>query len=544
MVTAIDTYTAHVDQFARSRLPPRALWPEFLFDLPELQYPDRCNCGVVLLDDAVAEGHGSHPAMLGSDVRWTYSQLLEKANRIANVLVHDLRVVPGNRVLLRGPNTPMLAACWLAVMKAGAIAVTTMPLLRATELDVIIQRAQVQYALCDARNADELRLVPDASSRFRLVTFGSAELEDLMARRPASFTNADTAAEDVCMLAFTSGTSGLPKATLQFHRDVLAMVDVVGRGLLRLGADDICIGTPPLAFTFGLGALLAFPLGCRGSTVLLEDMKPESLLAAIQTHRVTSLFTAPTAYRKLLTSLKGYDLSSLRRCISAGESLPKAVSDAWHAATGLRLIDGIGATEMMHIFISAVGDQIRPGSTGQGLPGYRVCVLDEQDQPLPKGSIGQLAVKGPTGCRYMDDEERQRRYVRNGWNVTGDVYLLDEAGYFWFQGRADDMIVSGGYNIGPSEVESALLNHPAVRECAVVGAPDEARGEIVKAYVVVEEGHHPDAALVKELQDFVKRTAAPYKYPRAVEFLATLPKTPTGKLQRHVLRTQARRQSG
>ena len=535
-------YTAHVDQFARARLPAAELLPEFLFDLPELRFPGRINCGVALLDDAVAEGHGSRIAIYSESGNWSYSELLEKTNKVANVLVSDLGIVPGNRVLLRAPNTPMLVACWLAVMKAGAIAVTTMPMLRAKELAVIAERAQVDHALCDARLVGELHAAAEAGGRLRhIMRFGDGQLEGFMSRRSRWFDNVDTSRDDVCLLAFTSGTTGVPKATMHFHRDVLAMRDVVGRRLLALGNGDVCVGSPPLAFTFGLGALLVFPLGCRGAVALVEQPTPENLLSAVQKVGATTLFTAPTAYRTLVATASNYDISRLRRCISAGEPLPRSTSDAWHAATGLRIIDGIGATEMTHIFISATEDEIRPGATGRPLPGYRACVLDENDQPLPRGSTGRLAVKGPTGCRYLDDD-RQRNYVRNGWNVTGDVYYVDEDGYFWFQARADDMIISGGYNIAGPEVESALAAHPAIKECAVIGAPDEARGQIVKAFVVLNNGFAPGLPLIKELQDFVKQAIAPYKYPRAIEVVPGLPKTATGKIQRHVLRQAAQLQ--
>jgi 2-aminobenzoate-CoA ligase len=533
---ADEEYTAHVDTFARDRLPPRDQWPEFRFDLPELQYSRRINCGAALLDEAITEGCGARVALYSRHGNWTYYELLERANRIANVLIEDLGVVPGNRVLLRGANTPTLVASWLAVMKAGAIAVTTMPMLRAKELCVMADRAQVDHALCDARLAAEVHEAARATGRLsRVLTYGDGTMERLMARRTDEFRNVPTSRDDVCLLAFTSGTTGNPKATMHFHRDVLVMRDVVGRHLLETAPDDIYTGSPPLGFTFGLGALLVFPLGARAAVALVEQPTPENLLDAIGRFRATALFTAPTAYRALVPLVPSHDLSSLRRCISAGEALPKATSDAWHAATGLRIIDGIGATEMIHIFISAKGADIRPGATGKPLPGYEACVLDEQGKPLPRPNAGRLAVKGPSGCRYLDDA-RQREYVQNGWNVTGDRYYVDAEGYFWFQARADDMIISGGYNIAGPEVEAALLEHPAVRECAVVGAQDERRGQIVKAFVVVGAGHTAGDELARELQEHVKRSIAPYKYPRAVEFVTELPKTATGKLQRYVLR--------
>ncbi|MEX0733635.1 MAG: AMP-binding protein [Steroidobacteraceae bacterium] len=523
-----------MDTFAKDGLPPKELWPRLHFDLPELRYPDRLNCATVLLDDAIAEGHGERPAILTDAGTITYRELLGRANRIANVLT-GAGVAPGNRVLLRGYNGPEMYAAWLAVMKTGAIAVTTMPMLRAPELTAIVAKARPAFALCDHRLQSELQAVTAEGGVGTTITWGAGDLQARMAKASDRFVNADTAADDVCLLAFTSGTTGQPKACVHFHRDVLAMADVVARHLLHTVPDDVYAGSPPLGFTFGLGALLVFPLRFRAATVPIEAPAPATVLAAIEHHGVTCLFTAPFAYRALAAELAGRDLSSLKRCVSAGEFLPKSVSDTWFEKTGIRIIDGIGATEMIHIFISASGDEIRPGSTGKPLPGYRACVLDDDGKPLPPGSAGRLAVTGPTGCRYLDDE-RQRDYVLDGWNVTGDLYRVDEDGYFWFVSRADDMIVSAGYNIAGPEVEWALLAHPAVRECAVIGAADPERGTIVKACVVLAAGRVGDIALVKELQDFVKQRIAPYKYPRVIEFLETLPKTATGKLQRKALR--------
>jgi 2-aminobenzoate-CoA ligase len=535
--------SAHLDTFAADRLPPRELWPELIFDRPSLQFPDRLNCASRLLDDAIAEGYGAQPALLFGDVILSYEALLADANRIANVLIRDMGVVPGNRVLLRSANNPTLIAAWLAVMKVGAIAVTTMPMLRARELEVIAERAQVSHALCDVRLADDLKSAASSLSGRgttggllqSILMFGNGELERAMQAQSPSFHNVDTAAEDVCLLAFTSGTTGIPKATMHFHRDILVMAEVVGRELLGLTDKDRCVGSPPIGFTFGLGALLVFPLHARAASVLIEQPSPQALLDATERHQATCLLTAPTQYRSMLPLLPGRKLDSLRQCVSAGEPLPLSTWERWQQATGIRLIDGIGATEMIHIFISAKGEDIRPGATGKPLPGYTACVLGDDGEPLPVGSSGRLAVKGPTGCRYLDDP-RQRDYVVNGWNLTGDRYRVDADGYFWFEARADDMIISSGYNIAGPEVEAALLAHPAVRECAVIGAPDDSRGFIVKAFVVVATDCEASPVLVKELQDFVKKTIAPYKYPRAVEFVDALPKTSTGKVQRNVLR--------
>ncbi len=527
-----------MDTFARDGLPPKAQWPRLHFDLPELRYPDRLNCATVLLDDAIAEGHGERPALLTDAGPISYRELLARANRIANVLA-GAGVLPGNRVLLRGYNGPELYAAWLAVMKAGAIAVTTMPMLRAPELGAIIRKARPAFALCDQRLLAELKTAAaECQGPSTIIAWGDGDLEDRMAKACDRFANVDTASDDICLLAFTSGTTGQPKACVHFHRDVLAMADVVGRHLLKTAPGDVYAGSPPLGFTFGLGALLVFPLRFRAATVPIESPSPPAILAAIEKHRITCLFTAPFAYRALAGEVGGRDLSSLKRCVSAGEFLPKAISDLWQQHTGIRIIDGIGATEMIHIFISAAGGDIRPGATGKPLPGYRACVLDATGQPMPPGSTGRLAVTGPTGCRYLDDD-RQRDYVQFGWNVTGDLYRMDEDGYFWFVARADDMIVSAGYNIAGPEVEWALLAHPAVRECAVIAAPDPERGTVVKACIVLAPGRAGDAALVRELQDFVKQRIAPYKYPRIVEFLESLPKTATGKLQRKALRSGA-----
>ena len=538
------TTRAGYDSFARDHLPPPKLWPEMFFNLPELKYPDRMNAAAELLDVMAAAGHADRPCIwFGKDV-WSYGDLLARANRIARVLAEDLGVRPGNRVLLRAANNPMLVACWFAVLKVGAVAVATMPLLRARELITVIERARVNAALCDASLKEEMQLALQACTHVQRVLYFNGDapdsLDTLQAAKSAEFAAADTAAADVCIIAFTSGTTGVPKGTMHFHRDVMAICDCFPRSCLRPSPDDIFCGTPPLAFSFGLGGLLLFPLRFGASTLLVEKLTPTGLLAAIEQYRATICFTAPTFYRQMASVAFDYDIASLAKCVSAGEALPLPTRELWQKETGLRLIDGIGATEMLHIFISAAGEGIRPGATGKPIPGYRACVLDERGNAAPAGVVGRLAVKGPTGCRYLADE-RQKNYVQEGWNLTGDAYLMDEDGYFWYQARTDDMIISAGYNIAGPEVESALLLHPAVAECGVIGAPDAQRGQIVKALVVLKKDYAPDPELARELQEFVKQTIAPYKYPRALEFLDALPRTETGKLQRFKLRSTAQK---
>jgi 2-aminobenzoate-CoA ligase len=536
-------YTAHVDTFARDNLPPRREWPEFLFDVPEVRYPERMNCAAELLDGAIARGWGDRIAIRAHDGRCTYLQLMAQANRIAAVLVREMGLVAGNRVLLRGPNNPMMAACWLGVMKAGGVVVATMPLLRAKELTDIVTKAEVTHALCDRRLADELQAALPACPTLRAIRYwyddGPDSLDALAAKQSGAFANCPTAADDVALIAFTSGTTGKPKGTVHFHRDVIAMCDLFPRSCLRTRADDIFCGTPPLAFTFGLGGMLCFPMRAGASTALVERLTPESLLESVQAFRATVCFTAPTFYRQMAPLASKYDLSSLRACVSAGEALPDATRQAFKAATGIEIIDGIGSTEMIHMFISHTPETVRRGATGYAIPGYRATVLDDAGKPCPPGVVGRLAVKGPTGCRYLADE-RQRTYVQDGWNVTGDAYSMDADGYFFYQARTDDMIISAGYNIAGPEVEGALMRHEAVAECGVVAAPDEDRGQIPKAYVVLKPGYNGDAAMAKALQDFVKAAIAPYKYPRSIEFLGALPRTETGKLQRFKLREMAR----
>jgi 2-aminobenzoate-CoA ligase len=456
------------------------------------------------------------------------------------VLTEDLGVVPGNRVLLRGPNNAMIAACWFAVLKAGGIVVCTMPLLRARELSYILEKAEIALALCDSRVLQELeQAAHNAPTLQRIVEFGSdrtASLDTRARGKQSTFANVETAADDVALIAFTSGTTGQAKGTMHFHRDVLAICDCFPPHILRATRDDIFCGSPPLAFTFGLGGLLLFPMHIGASTVLLEQAAPPQLLRGIQDFRATVCFTAPTAYRAMARSCEQFDLSSLEKCVSAGEHLPAATFEKWRAATGLRIIDGIGSTEMLHIFISASGDDIRPGSTGRAVPMYRARIIDADGREVPPGTIGHLAVQGPTGCRYLDDVERQRVYVKNGWNLPGDSYRMDEDGYFWYQARTDDLIVSSGYKISGPEVENALLDHPGVAECGVVGVPDDERGCIVKAFIVLRPGTPANEGTVKELQEFVKAQIAPYKYPRSIEFVSALPRTETGKLQRYRLR--------
>ncbi len=537
------TYTAHRDTFARDHLPPREQWPELIFDRPELQYPERLNCAAELLDHWVARGHGDRPALWspveGKPQAVSYGELLAWANRIARVLSEELGLVPGNRVLLRGPNNPWMAACWFGILKAGGIVVATMPLLRAKEITQIATKARTTIALCDARLLEELELAQPACPELqRIVAFGSdaaGTLDRLCQEKPAHFANVDTAVDDVALIAFTSGTTGQPKGTIHFHRDVLAMCDCFPLSVLKPTADDIFCGTPPLAFTFGLGGLLCFPLRYGASVALVEKLLPETLLQTIRDFGATICFTAPTFWRLMAPLAKQSGVGRLKKCVSAGEALPDATRQLWKEATGIEIIDGIGATEMIHIFISAAPEAVRRGAIGRVIPGYEARIVDDAGNPLPPGTVGKLAVKGPTGCRYLADE-RQKNYVQNGWNLTGDAFSMDADGYFFYQARTDDMIISAGYNIAGPEVEGCLLEHPAVAECGVVGVPDQGRGQIVKAFVVLRSGYAASDAQGKELQDYVKQHIAPYKYPRAIEFLDRLPRTETGKLQRFRLR--------
>ncbi|MFE9648383.1 AMP-binding protein [Streptomyces sp. NPDC006365] len=534
--TGRPTTSAHVDTFARDHLPPPGQWPELRFDLPGLHYPERLNCAAELLDHAAPD----RPVFrTPSGDLWTYGDLRARADRIAHVLTRDLGVVPGNRVLLRGPTTPWLAACWLAVLKAGAVAVTVLAQQRPHELATMCEIARVGHALCDIRSVDDLAKAEVPG--LRITTYGGDAPDDLLNRidrrvSPGTpdepYPAVDTAADDVALIAFTSGTTGRPKGCMHFHRDVLAIADTFSEHVLRPHADDVFAGSPPLGFTFGLGGLVVFPMRAGASALLLEQASPRQLLPAIAEHRVSVLFTAPTAYRAMLEELDSYDISSLRRCVSAGENLPAATWQSWHERTGLRLINGIGATELLHIFISAADDDIRPGTTGVPVPGWDARVQDENGEPVPDGEPGLLAVRGPVGCRYLADP-RQSEYVRDGWNITGDTYVRDADGYFAYVARADDMIISAGYNIAGPEVEDALLRHPDVVETAVVGLPDETRGQVVVAYAVLRAGARRDP---EGLRAFVKSELAPYKCPRRIVFMDALPRTATGKLQRYRLR--------
>ncbi len=530
--------TAHRDTFCRDHLPPTELWPSMDYSaLPELAYPERLNFSAAILDGAMARGWGDRPALRAEDLRWTYAELRAEVKRIARVLAEDLGLVPGERVLLRGPNHPRLAACWFAVLEVGGIVVCTMPLLRARELTYIVEKARVRLALCDTRLAADCE---QAMPNGRVVHYNSGQagsLDELARGKGAEFASVATAADDPALIAFTSGTTGNAKGTVHFHRDLLAICDTFPPHVVRASPDDLFCGSPPLAFTYGLGGLLLFPLRIGAEALLLEQAAPPHLAQGIARHRATVCFTAPTAYRAILALEPRPDLSSLRLCVSAGENLPLPTFESWRKATGLSIIDGIGSTEMLHIFIASSGEDIRPGSTGMAVPGYEARIVDGDGNELPDGEIGRLAVRGPTGCRYLADDERQAGYVQNGWNLTGDSFVRDAEGYFWYQARTDDMIISGGYNISGPEVEAVLLDHPRVLECGVVGAPDEHRGHIVKAYVVARPGE-PAAGneLSAELQAWVKSQIAPYKYPRVIEFVDALPRTLTGKLQRFRLR--------
>jgi len=550
--TTRTSQTAHVDTFARDNLPPVEDWPVFDVAMPDgtlLTYPDSLNAAVELLDRNVENGNGDRPAVcLRGETPISYRDLLTWANRIAHVLVDDLGVVPGNRVLLHGPNNPGMVACWFAILKVGGIVVTTMPLLRARELRYVIDKARVTVALCDARfdaplrEATQAAMAGDPGMRIRVACFNSLDddqaLDALCAGKPTDYDNVQTASDDLALIAFTSGTTGTAKGTMHFQRDILAICDTFSMHILKPVPDDVFCGTPPLAFTFALGGLLLFPFRVGASTVLIEQPSPQALLEAVQHDRATVMFTAPTMYRNLTGVVNEWDISSLRKCVSAGEALPAATSNVWHDVTGIRIIDGIGATEMLHIFISSSGDDVRPGSTGKPVPGYEAHIVDDDGNHVLPGTVGRLAVRGVTGCRYLADSERQRTYVQNGWNITGDAYLMDDDGYFWYQARTDDMIISSGYNIAGPEVENVLLEHPLVHECAVIGTPDPQRTNIVTAIIILKDPTIASDDLVKELQDFVKAQIAPYKYPRRIEFAETLPRTETGKLQRFKLRDE------
>lgn len=536
-----------MDTFAKDHLPSRELWPAIRTNgIEDLNYPQLLNAATELLDrqiEADADA-GSRPCLRTDHGIWSYQELLARANRLANLLVaHGLR--PGERVLLRDANTPMLAACWFAVLKAGGIAVTTMPQLRAQELAAIAMKGRIKYALCANEHIGDLKKAQqDAPILEKVIGYDNAEgneLPSLLAEYPAKFANVATSQDDVALIAFSSGTTGEPKATVHFHRDLLAVCDTFSKYILKPDAEDIFCGSPPLAFTFGLGGLLLFPMRVGASTLLLPKVTAEGLLASIERHGCTICFTAPTLYRRMLEQVPRFNLASLKKCVSAGEHLPLAVFQAWREATGISIIDGIGSTELLHIFISAEHKEIRPGATGKPVPGYEAMVVDETGQPLPANTVGRLAVRGPTGCRYLDAPDLQRKYVQNGWNITGDSYRIDDDGYFWYEGRTDDLIVSAGYKISAVEIEGVLIEHPKVAECAVIGAPNEERGEIVKAFVVLKAEIADSDLLRRELQDYVKSRIAPYKYPRAIEFVTDLPRSSTGKLQRGRLRERERK---
>ena len=534
--------TSHIDTFVSDGLPSEEDQPDYTFSLDSLRFPEKLNCAVELLDKQVERGLGNKVAILSHGCQWTYQELFDRANRIASVMTEDCGLVPGERVLLRAPNCPMLAASWLGIIKAGGIAVATMPLLRAQDLDPVVAKARPKYALCDARLVDELVLLQQKNEfPSKLLVFGDSangreheRLETRMAAKSGSYDNVRTYCKDVALIAFTSGTTGKPKGTLHYHSDVMSMCVCVGQELIGAGPDDIFIGSPPLAFTFGLGMLLTIPLYVGATTALIEKASPADLAAAIEVFQATVCATAPTAYRAMLSDMSAGSLGSLKKSISAGEHLPRATFDEWEKATGMRMIDGLGTTEMMHIFVSASGDDIRPGAIGKALKGYEVAVLDTDNKPMSSAEAGRLAVKGPTGCKYLNDE-RQKDYVIDGWNVTGDICKCDADGYIWYVSRSDDMIISAGYNIAAPEVEAALMQHEAVLECAVVGAPHAERGHVVKAYIVLRDDYVDSAALQQTIQQHVKSTIAPYKYPRTIVCVASLPKTQTGKIQRYKL---------
>ena len=547
--------SGHVDTFTRDNLPPESLWPEMDYGvLPELAaYPARINAGVELIDKMAQGAQSERPAVYYGEVLWSYRDLLENANRIASVMTERFGLVPGNRVLLRSSNHPTLVAACLGVLKAGGVVIPTMPVMRERELAYVIEKAKIGFAVCDEKlSADLLAAAKASESLDNVVLFGSEApggLEALMAETSPEFRNADTAADDVALIGFTSGSTGTPKGTVHFHRDLLAVADTFPKYLFGLGPQDVVCGSPQIAFLYGFCAFVTDALRFGASSVLLERGTPRDLLEAIDRYQGTVCFSTPSGYKQMLDIAEGYDLRSLRACIAGGEPLEPSVFREWKERTGVSIINGLGISELLHIFISASGEEIRPGKIGRAVPGYEVRVVDEEMRVTPPGEVGQMIVKGPTGCRYLDDLERQRNYVKDSWNMTGDLCRVDPEGYISFEARTDDMINTGGYNVSGLEVEAVLLEHPEVRECAVVGSPNAERGEIVKAFVVLSGDAGADTdeaadALVRELQDFVKAQLAPYKYPRAVEFMESLPLTATGKIQRGALRKLEKKRAG
>ena len=534
--------SAHSDSFARDNLPPEDQWPDFLLD--NFQYPEKLNAAVELTDAMVEKGFGDNTALIGNGRRRTYKELTDWTNRLAHVLVDDLGVQPGNRVLIRSANNPAMVACWLAATKAGAVVVNTMPMLRAAELKKYCEKAQIKFALCDTRLMEEMKECDEQCTQLQTVmgfdgtSNHSAELDQLALEKPVQFDAVQTSQDDVALFGFTSGSTGEPKVTMHYHRDLLIIADGYAKEVLGVKPDDIFVGSPPLAFTFGLGGLAIFPLRFGATATLLENAAPPNMIEIIEKYKATVSFTAPTAYRVMLRAMDdGADLSSLRAAVSAGETLPAPIYEEWMEKTGKPMLDGIGATEMLHIFISNRFGDHRPACTGKPVTGYEAKVIDNNGNEVATGEIGRLAVRGPTGCRYLRGE-RQQEYVANGWNISGDSFVQDEDGYFHFAARNDDMIVSSGYNIAGPEVEAALLSHPSVSECGVIGIADEERGCIVQAHVVLTEGISANDAQTKELQEHVKNTIAPYKYPRSVVYTDELPKTATGKIQRFRLKSQ------
>jgi 2-aminobenzoate-CoA ligase len=524
------------DNFAHNNLPSQDLQPDYIFtDLPQFQHPDMLNCVDKLLDNHIKEGRGNNICIRTFDATWTYQDLFEKANQIAHVLIEDLGLKSGNRVLIRSANNPMMVACWFAILKAGGIVVATMPLLRSKELTTIIDCAEISHCFCDVSLEEEIHLVKSTFLK-EICLFGNSQLEELMQSKPKTFTNYHSKADSLALIGFTSGTTGLPKMTSHYHKDILNICECFPQYSLQPTPKDIFTGSPPLGFTFGLGGLVLFPMYFGASTFLIEKPSPDHLLQAIQDHKITICFTAPTAWRVITTKVKEYDISSLRKCVSAGETLPLKVWQDWYDATGLKIIDGIGSTEILHIFISSNEENMKPGATGLAITGYEAKIVDQDGNELPTNEPGRLAVKGITGCKYLNREDKQLEYVEKGWNITGDIFRQDEEGYLWFVARGDDMIISSGYNIAAIEVESVLLTHDDILECAVVGLPDEERGMLVCAHIVLKDISKATDAMKNRIQHWFKEVAAPYKYPRVIYFTEELPKTETGKIQRFKLK--------
>jgi benzoate-CoA ligase len=513
---------------------------------PEIVIPDRFNATAYFVDRIVEEGHGARTAILCGDQAISYQEVLAEVNRAGNALL-ELGVEIENRVALLLLDCPEFAYAFFGAIKIGAVPVPINTLLKPQDYGYLLRDSRARALIVSAELLSSVESILPTLERMRhVVVVGEAaryaSFAQLLQRQAADLEAADTCKDDVAFWLYTSGTTGMSRAAVHLQHDMVYCSRLYADSILNIGPEDRTFSIAKLYFAYGLGNALYCPFAVGASTVFFPGRPmPEAVFTTVKRYRPTLFFGVPTAYAAMLHAAEQgaeADFSSVRLCVSAGEPLPAGLYRRWLDRFGVEILDGIGSTEVLHIFLSNRPGSVRPGSSGLPVPGYEAQIVDDDGATVGPGEIGNLMVRGDSTCAYYwNKHDASRRQIAGEWIRTGDKYHTDEDGYFWYDGRSDDMLKAGGIWVSPTEVEGVIVEHPAVLECAVVGAEDEERLVKPKAYVVLKDGAQAADGLVLEIQELVKGRLAPYKYPRWIEFVDDLPKTATGKIQRYKLRS-------